>query len=422
MTMAPGNPERGKRNQERKTDLSEFFPKEKLNKLPESRKKIITQLLKCFENLKNKGATEEDKEYIERLFEIIEASEQSVIITDLEQYGNIQLDLTDQKLNQALNDLYLLLLTSVSKRDIDLKTVLNEIRAIHPSDFERIMKIWESHPEGIVFYYGDEEIKNNAQSLEARLEGKQKEQIKQESESGETAGTTPEGKGKPEYLETFLKQTENEGEAMIETEKGFISIFKPDQIFWKSIYESEWGQERAELGKKMLKFILKFRQLTERLSKINLPKEIRNVILAKDEEEENKRLRKLSKEDQNLVRTILDIKKNLLSLEEVVLRIGDDNKDFSASQLEELGNVLDKFENSLNKYEEVIENLEKTYGTKYEQDDQIAQSLLGRISEKIKNIVGPIGSSIGLWGLALGWFLPLWLVTKMDEAIEKRFK
>jgi hypothetical protein len=420
--MAPGNPERGKRNQERKTDLSEFFPKEKLNKLPESRKKIISKLLECFEKLKSKVATEKDKEYIERLFEIIGASEQSVIITDLEQYGNIQLDLTYQKLNQALNDLYLLLLTSVSKRDIDLKTVLNEIRAIHPSDFERIMKIWKSHPKGIVFYYGDEEIKNNAQSLEARLEGKQEEQRKQESESGETAGTTPEGEKKPEYLETLLKQTKDEGEAMIETEKGFISIFKPDPIVWKSIYESEWGQERAELGNKMLNFILKFRQLTERLSKINLPKEIRNVILAKDEEEENKRLRKLSEEDQNLVRTILDIKKNLLSLEEMVLGIGDANKDFSANQLEELGDVLDKFEDSLNKYEQAIENLEKTYGTKYEQDDQIAQSLLGRISEKIKNIVGPIGSSIGLWGLALGWFLPLWLVTKMDEAIEKRFK
>jgi hypothetical protein len=45
--------------------------------------------------------------------------------------------------------------------------------------------------------------------------------------------------------------------------------------------------------------------------------------------------------------------------------------------------------------------------------------LLAKAKDWLKANGGTILSAIGLWGLAIGWFLPLWLITKMYDQIEK---
>jgi hypothetical protein len=45
--------------------------------------------------------------------------------------------------------------------------------------------------------------------------------------------------------------------------------------------------------------------------------------------------------------------------------------------------------------------------------------LLAKAKDWLKANGGTILSSIGLWGLAIGWFLPLWLISKMYNQIEK---
>jgi hypothetical protein len=45
--------------------------------------------------------------------------------------------------------------------------------------------------------------------------------------------------------------------------------------------------------------------------------------------------------------------------------------------------------------------------------------LLSKAKDWLKANGGTILSLIGLWGLAVGWFLPLWLISKMYDEIEK---
>jgi hypothetical protein len=45
--------------------------------------------------------------------------------------------------------------------------------------------------------------------------------------------------------------------------------------------------------------------------------------------------------------------------------------------------------------------------------------LLAKAKDWLKANGGTILSAIGLWGLAVGWFLPLWLITKMYDQIEQ---
>jgi hypothetical protein len=45
--------------------------------------------------------------------------------------------------------------------------------------------------------------------------------------------------------------------------------------------------------------------------------------------------------------------------------------------------------------------------------------LLSKAKDWLKANGGIILSAIGLWGLAIGWFLPLWLISKMYDEIEK---
>ncbi len=81
-------------------------------------------------------------------------------------------------------------------------------------------------------------------------------------------------------------------------------------------------------------------------------------------------------------------------------------------------------EEELNVLKGNIELLKKVLGEFAEDRKKKSKSEIGG---KIKNWIMGAGSniltfglsSIGLWGLALFWFLPLWMITKMYESIEK---
>jgi len=52
-------------------------------------------------------------------------------------------------------------------------------------------------------------------------------------------------------------------------------------------------------------------------------------------------------------------------------------------------------------------------------DEKKKKNVWAKAKDWLKKNGGVILSSIGLWGLAIGWFLPLWLITKMYEPIER---
>jgi ribosomal protein S15P/S13E len=52
-------------------------------------------------------------------------------------------------------------------------------------------------------------------------------------------------------------------------------------------------------------------------------------------------------------------------------------------------------------------------------DEQKRKGLIAKAKEWLKANGDTILSSIGLWGLAIGWFLPLWLISKMYDQIEQ---
>jgi predicted DNA-binding protein (UPF0278 family) len=50
-------------------------------------------------------------------------------------------------------------------------------------------------------------------------------------------------------------------------------------------------------------------------------------------------------------------------------------------------------------------------------DAEKRKGLLGKVKDWLKANGSFIASALGLWGLAIGWFLPLWLISKMYDAI-----
>jgi hypothetical protein len=57
--------------------------------------------------------------------------------------------------------------------------------------------------------------------------------------------------------------------------------------------------------------------------------------------------------------------------------------------------------------------------TESSKDEQKRKGSLAKAKDWLKANGGTILSSIGLWGLAIGWFLPLYLINKMYDEIEK---
>jgi len=80
---------------------------------------------------------------------------------------------------------------------------------------------------------------------------------------------------------------------------------------------------------------------------------------------------------------------------------------------EEAKKLLDALTKLENQYNLIIQ---KGKLTKNEKDKH---NLLTKTKNWLKENGGYILGSIGLWGLAVGWFLPLWLINKMYSEIEK---
>jgi uncharacterized damage-inducible protein DinB len=381
---------------ERERDPIEgLFDTRKLSILPESRQKIIRQLLDCFRKLKEGTATDEDKEFIRSIFSTmggVAREIQESIISDFQQDGRPQLSETASKLSQALNDLYLLLLTSLPAENLN-EDIKRELMKIRTSDFERIMQIWEANPLGIKFSYG---VDNG--------------QISQ-----------------PEAMEATTEIKGEQQEARIETDKGgFLYVFKPDHNFWRALFLLGREEKESEFNRILTEAVLRFRQLTERLSKIKLPKEIRAVILEEDENKRNEKINQLSEEDKALVMMILNIQRNFLETFQKIAGIKSHEKEFSAEDLEKLNQELSKLKKEADDYEEAIKKLEERFGTTDQPDNELAKKFLKKTSQWIKENFPTIGLTLGaslvLWGVALGWFLPLWLINKMKGEIEKGLK
>jgi len=372
-----------------------LFDTRKLSILPESRQKIIRQLLDCFRKLKERTATDEDREFILSIFSILEGEAQGIAdttIVDFETEGGPQLPLATEKLSKALNDLYLLLLTSLPAENLN-EDIKRELIRIKTSDFERIMQIWETKPLGIKFSYG---VDNN--------------QISQ-----------------PQAMEATTEIKGEQQEARIETDKGgFLYVFKPDHNFWRALFLLGREEKESEFNRILTEAVLRFRQLTERLSKIKLPKEIRAVILEEDENERNEKINQLSEEDKALVMMILNIQRNFLETFQKIAGIKSHEKEFSAEDLEKLNQELRNLKKEADDYEEDIKKLEERFGTTDQPDNELAKKFLKKTSQWIKENFPTIGLTLGaslvLWGVALGWFLPLWLINKMKGEIEKGLK
>jgi hypothetical protein len=366
-----------------------LFDRRKLRLLPPDRRKVFYQLLDCFKNLKEKKATDADKEYIHHVFTTLggEAlSIREVVIGDFEEYGAPLLDGTKIKLKQALDDLYLLLLTSLPVEFNE--EIKKELMRINARDFKRIMEIWERNPDGITFSYG---IKSKP----------------------------------PQAIGGKIEVKEEQAEARIETDVGFLYVFKPDPDFWMSVFLLGREKEEAEFTEILTKALLKIRNLTERLSEIELPGKIRDVILEKDEATRNQKLRELTEKDRVLAIMILNIQNKLFEALKKISEIKSKEKEFSAKSLQQLNQELKKLEEELNDYEKAINQLENTFGTPYQPDKELSKNFLDKLSSWINENL-PLSTILATgflaWSALFAFYLPLYLIDKMEATISKGLK
>jgi lipid A disaccharide synthetase len=87
-------PEMPRQTERARDPIEGLIDRRKLSVLPESRKRIIRQLLDCFKRLKEGTATNEDEEFIRSIFSSIGGVAQEIqesIILDFRQYGRPQL-------------------------------------------------------------------------------------------------------------------------------------------------------------------------------------------------------------------------------------------------------------------------------------------------------------------------------------------
>ncbi len=80
---------------------------------------------------------------------------------------------------------------------------------------------------------------------------------------------------------------------------------------------------------------------------------------------------------------------------------------------EEVKKLLDSLTKLENQYNLIIQR------GKLVKNEKDKHNLLTKAKNWLKENGGYILGSIGLWGLAVGWFLPLWLINKMYSEIEK---
>lgn len=113
-------------------------------------------------------------------------------------------------------------------------------------------------------------------------------------------------------------------------------------------------------------------------------------------------------ESKAILRTIGGL---LLGLKEVY----NEMRETGASKEE-----FNKIQEGLKQCKELLEKLKPDIERYQKNGDR---SIVPRILETTKDFLKVSGSailiSLGLWGLAIGWFLPLWLIAKMDKVISE---
>ncbi|GIW67533.1 MAG: hypothetical protein KatS3mg096_401 [Candidatus Parcubacteria bacterium] len=304
------------------------------------------------------------------------------IIRDLVMEGKIETTALSKDYKKAVDTFYYLLLTSTTTGEINEDEIKKQLRNLTPETMERIGNIWENNSEGLLFNFSDlpdEEVKK-------------------------------------------LKESAGEVKMSIETDKDFIFL-EPKADFWLVRWKLEKEPEEASFATELLKAAEKMRQLDERLSKVKFPKEVRDVLLEKDEVRRNEKLENINKEDAGLgalIRIILNIEGNLKEIFEKIKSLKELEKTTSPEELARLReDIRNKFQKEIESYEKAIEELEKRYGTSYQLDKEISKRLHERIGSWFKEKGPIILSGLGLWGLAIGWFLPLGIIAVLNKYISE---
>ncbi|BCX15228.1 MAG: hypothetical protein KatS3mg097_120 [Candidatus Parcubacteria bacterium] len=131
----------------------------------------------------------------------------------------------------------------------------------------------------------------------------------------------------------------------------------------------------------------------------------------------------LFKETYDLYNSLLkdappDIKNNLRSIGSFLKSLEEVYKEMIETGASK--EDLEKIREGLNKCKQFLEELKPDIDEyKKNKDPGIAPKVLRKTKDFLKVSGVAIVTSLGLWGLAIGWFLPLWLIAKMDEAISK---
>jgi predicted transcriptional regulator len=207
----------------------------------------------------------------------------------------------------------------------------------------------------------------------------------------------------------------------------------------------------SEVLKKLLESSIKIGELINRLYRVKYsPRILRKIIFTPDDGEAQELLSRLRQGEYNIPATLwrragladlfhkLGIKVETKNPFESLALIAEKGRDMK-KQLDELMEKILEIENRIREMkkqglsqEQIKEELEKLTKeltptipnelSNIEKGiEELEKYFRGRenIFSKLKPNAGVIASSIGLWGLAIGWFLPLWLITKMYDQIEK---
>lgn len=171
------------------------------------------------------------------------------------------------------------------------------------------------------------------------------------------------------------------------------NIFKLDQVapdvfvnFIANIHQRLL--KIAEFSINLRQEIEKFRNLQERLNKLAL-----------------------NEEEEEIFRSIMQDQSKILGL------LGS-SKDFGDEAIKEMYNKFKEMNEELEKLVEALEKDPKNQKLR-EKIKNKAKEVGKGLADFIKNLSISVASGIAAWGIALGWFLPLWLIGKMYEQLEK---
>ena len=371
--------------------LGEKIEEIDLKILPFDRQKVFIKFVECLENLKNGEADDEEEDFARDIFWILKRN-LDVILDEFEEYGRIKSIYPYEELKGALYDFYLVLLTSLTDEELPRVSLGSEIRKkignIKISDFKRVMKIWEDNEEGIRLFYRVDEDKKGI--IEEKIWG-------------------PLEKSK-------------ETSSVVEVDGGFGCFFRPDPEFWKSLFASIIEEREAEFMEGLTRFVLKARELLERLTKIDFPPELEEVIFEKNEEERIKKLEKLSKQDKELAENVISIQNGILNTLNEIKELKEKKKEVSPDEWHLLlTRKLEALEEKIKSYENIIGKLEEKFGTKAlekKEEEKRKETIFGGIGQWIQENFGDVAPLFGYFGLIALLFLPIKLLRSMQETFE----